>query len=194
MPHLRPTGSSSGQPPSTTARYFSSCPSDSTSRWTPCPPERYKKVAPEPALAVSGFRLRARLGFVIPAFSPRPARHYPRFRIWHPSSERQRDFNPPEQRAAQRTLRPLLTSVRQRRKLLPGALCSLVVSVVSFARHGRQRSVTPGPCSASRPDWLFTTNSHRHPGQISPNKNMSLRCTTAAFTLPLDFVGFVILC
>ena len=24
--------------PSITARYFSSCPSDSTSRWTPCPP------------------------------------------------------------------------------------------------------------------------------------------------------------
>ena len=26
---------------SITARYFSSCPSDSTSRWTPCPPESY---------------------------------------------------------------------------------------------------------------------------------------------------------
>src|ERR1039458_6344136 len=35
----------------------------------------------------------------------RPARHYPRFRIWRPSSGRQRDFNPPEQRAAQHTLR-----------------------------------------------------------------------------------------
>src|SRR6266849_4592557 len=34
----------------------------------------------------------------------RPARHYPRVRIWHSSSERQRDFNPPERRAAQRTL------------------------------------------------------------------------------------------
>ena len=38
MPHLWPTGSSSGSPPSITARHFSSCPSDSTSRWTPCPP------------------------------------------------------------------------------------------------------------------------------------------------------------
>ena len=38
MPHLWPTSSSSGWPPSITARYFSSCPSDSTSRWTPCPP------------------------------------------------------------------------------------------------------------------------------------------------------------
>jgi hypothetical protein len=33
------------------------------------------------ALAVSGFRFRARLGFSIPAFSLRPARHYPRLRI-----------------------------------------------------------------------------------------------------------------
>ena len=38
-----------------------------------------------------------------------PARHYPRFRIWRPSSERPRDFNPPEQRAAQHTLCPCPT-------------------------------------------------------------------------------------
>ena len=37
LPRLWPTGSSRGHP-SITARYFSSCPSDSTSRWTPCPP------------------------------------------------------------------------------------------------------------------------------------------------------------
>jgi len=36
----------------------------------------------------------------------RPARRYPRVRIWRSSFERQRDFNPPDQRAAQRTLRP----------------------------------------------------------------------------------------
>ena len=40
----------------------------------------------------------------------RPARNYPRFRIWRPSSGRQRDFNPPEQRAAQHTICPMLTS------------------------------------------------------------------------------------
>jgi hypothetical protein len=33
------------------------------------------------ALAVSGFRLRARLGLSIPSSSSRPARHYPRFWI-----------------------------------------------------------------------------------------------------------------
>src|ERR1035437_5329037 len=40
----------------------------------------------------------------------RPARHYPRVWIWRSSFERQRDFNPPEQRAAQRTPRPSPTS------------------------------------------------------------------------------------
>src|SRR6202035_3134770 len=40
--HLR------GVPPSITARYFSACPSDSTSRWTPCPPELLRVVAAGP--------------------------------------------------------------------------------------------------------------------------------------------------
>jgi len=60
-------------------------------------------------LAVSGFRLRARLDVSIPVLSLRPARHYPRFWIRRPSSERRRDFNPPDLGAAQRTLCPLLT-------------------------------------------------------------------------------------
>ena len=38
MPRLRPTGSALRQPSSITASYFSSSPSDSTSRQTPCPP------------------------------------------------------------------------------------------------------------------------------------------------------------
>ena len=37
-PHLWPTGSSSGQPRSITARYFFSCPPDPASRRAPCPP------------------------------------------------------------------------------------------------------------------------------------------------------------
>lgn len=36
--HLWPTGSSSGRLPSITTRWFSSSPSDPTSRWAPCPP------------------------------------------------------------------------------------------------------------------------------------------------------------
>src|SRR5438874_8841315 len=41
LAHLWPTGSS-WVSPSITARYFSAGPSDSTSRWTPCPPEYNK--------------------------------------------------------------------------------------------------------------------------------------------------------
>src|SRR5215470_2925585 len=61
LTHLWPTGSSLGDP-LITARNFSSCPSDSILRWTPCPPETasdgFRFV-----LAVSDFRLRARLDF-----------------------------------------------------------------------------------------------------------------------------------
>ena len=80
IPHLRPTGSSSGSLPSITTRWFSSSPSDSTSRWTPCPPKR------------SYGWLQVRLGCV--QLSPscpfrllhtfarlRPVRHYPHLRI-----------------------------------------------------------------------------------------------------------------
>ena len=44
--------------------------------------------------------------------SLRPARHYPRLWIWRSSFERQRDFNPPEPRAAQHTLSASLTAIR----------------------------------------------------------------------------------
>ena len=102
LAHLWPTGSS-WVSPSITARYFSSCPSDPTSRWTPCPPKYGKQW------------LQVRLGCI--QLSPscpfrrlhtfrflRPARFYARFWIWRPSFERQKDFNLPEQRAAQRAL------------------------------------------------------------------------------------------
>jgi hypothetical protein len=42
----------------------------------------------------------------------RPARHYPRFWIQRPSSERRGDFNPHDSCAAQRTLSVSLTSTR----------------------------------------------------------------------------------
>ena len=62
------------------------------------------RVASAPPWLVSGFRLRARLGCSIPSPLFRPARNYPRFWISRSSSERERDFNPPEQYAAQRTI------------------------------------------------------------------------------------------
>ena len=106
MPHLWPTGSSYGVAPSITARYFSSCPSDSTSRWTPCPPvvlRQITNVGPSPWL-YPPFPAPCPLR-VLPIHFLRPARHYPRFWIWFPSSGNQRDFNPPDLSAVQRTLR-----------------------------------------------------------------------------------------
>ena len=93
-----------GVTPSITARYFSSGPSDSTLRWTPCPPE------------VAVWWLQVRLGCIQLSLSCpfrllhtfltlRPARHYSRFWIRRSSSERRRDLNPPDLHAAQRTLR-----------------------------------------------------------------------------------------
>jgi len=55
-----------GVAPSTTARYFSASPSDPTSRWAPCHPQ-LPRGGCRSTLAVSGFRLRARLGFSIPS-------------------------------------------------------------------------------------------------------------------------------
>ena len=100
-----------GISPSIAARYFSSCPSDSTSRWTPCPPRPGRCSLP-PTLGCLACSFAPRfqasasldltLGFHL--YDQRPARHYPRFRIRRPSSERRRDLNPPDLSAAQRTV------------------------------------------------------------------------------------------
>jgi hypothetical protein len=90
------------------------------------------------ALAVSGFRLRARLDFSIPAFSSRPARHYPRLWIQRPSFERRGDFNPHDSRAAQRTLLP-------RPNPHPRACSSL-----GFCLHEPDRHALPATDEASQ--------------------------------------------
>jgi len=84
--HLWPTGSSLGDP-LITARNFSSCPSDSISRWTPCPPETASGGF-RSALAVSDFRLRARLDISIPSTSPASEAFNPAFGYGtpHPSA------------------------------------------------------------------------------------------------------------
>jgi hypothetical protein len=66
--------------------------------------ELIAKYGPKSEKLVSGFRLRARLGFSIPSRPLWAARRYPRFWISRSSSEHERDFNPPEQYAAQRTI------------------------------------------------------------------------------------------
>ena len=60
-----------------------------------------------------------------------PARHYPRLWIQRPSSERRRDFNPPDSCAAQRTIRPC-----------PTPAWSTAVSGVEAATY-RPRRVSP---------------------------------------------------
>ena len=107
LPHLWPTGSSRGGPhrlrPGTSPHALRIPPRDGH------PALRVTRGGSRSPLAVSGFRLRARVGFSIPS-SPRPARNYPRFRIRRPSSGRRRDLNPPDHHAAQRTLRRLRRS------------------------------------------------------------------------------------
>src|SRR5262245_42633757 len=101
LPHLWPTGSSRGGPhrlrPGTSPHALRIPPHGGH------PALRVTRGGCRSPLAVSGFRLRARVGFAIPS-PPRPARHYPRFWIRRPSSGRRRDLNPPDHHAAQRTL------------------------------------------------------------------------------------------
>ena len=97
--------------PLSTARYFSVSPSGSTSRRTLCPPlisRSYTRLRVRLG-CVRRFRLRARSGVSLIEL-PRPARRYPRFRIWRPLPGRQWDSNPPDLGTARHTLRPLLTS------------------------------------------------------------------------------------
>src|SRR3982750_3178546 len=90
-----------GVAPSITARFFSSGPSDSTSRWTPCPPENCEAwlqvhLGCIRLSSLCPFRLLHTFRFL------RPATYYRRFWIQRSSSERRRDLNPPDQCAAQR--------------------------------------------------------------------------------------------
>src|ERR1700747_987119 len=106
LSHLWPTGSS-WVSPSITARYFSSCPSDSILRYSLDGHPALRSTAgsgSSSALAVSSFRLRARLDVCIPSAFSGQRGFIPACWIWHSSFERQRDFNPPVQRAAQHAL------------------------------------------------------------------------------------------
>jgi hypothetical protein len=106
LSHLWPTGSS-WVSPSITARYFSSCPSDSILRYSLDGHPALRSTASSgssSALAVSSFRLRARLDFCLPSAFSGQRGITPACWIWRPSFERQRDLNPPEQRAAQHAL------------------------------------------------------------------------------------------
>src|SRR5215469_18094056 len=79
--------------------------------------------------------------------SLRPARHYPRLWIRRSSSERRRDLNPPEQRAAQHTLCPLLTSARRSDHLAAAS--------VAEATPSRSPGVSSAAFRAQSPNLRF---------------------------------------
>src|SRR5215831_10124860 len=116
------------------------------------PSGELQMVASDPPWLVSGFRFRARLGFVIPSTFLRPARHYPRVRIWHSSFERQRDFNPPEQRAAQHALRRCTTP---RHRACGTYMLSLSPTGPPLFRHGRQQGLSVLAHGVSRRPWVL---------------------------------------
>ncbi len=107
-------------------------PSDSTSRWTPCPPENCKRWL---QVHLGCVRLSPSCPFrLLHTFlSLRPARHYPRLWIRRSSSERRRDFNPSDPCAAQRTLLDAPNPV----------LPSLPASFPSRSRYHRHPSFAP---------------------------------------------------
>ena len=153
-----------GVAPSTTARYCSANPSDPTSRWAPCLPQ-FRRGGSRSTLAVSGFRLRARVGVSIPATCGRRG-ITPAFGYGPPSFGGRRDLNLPDQCAAWRTLRaspPPCTARPDPRGLSVGAChatarASRVASIPLFhacRRHypggiGRcLRRSLPDPCQPS---------------------------------------------
>jgi hypothetical protein len=74
-----------------------------------------------------------------------------------------------------------------------GAAFTLAFAVC-FARSGRQQPERLGLDQPAGPSGFYAIAPAACVGQISPNKNMRFRCTTAAFTLPSDTMGFVMWC
>jgi hypothetical protein len=154
----------------TTAQYFSSCPSDPTLRWTPCPPV-HGKVASGLPWRCPAFAFVPHIDFSIPSF-PRPARNYPRFRIRRPSSERRRDLNPPDHHAAQRTIWDAPTSCRpSRRASLPSLGSTIFCACVCLSRLARRR-----PRGLELWDWQPQRQLERWRRQDLPGSWKTLLC------------------
>jgi hypothetical protein len=172
-------------------------------------------AASGPPWLVSSFRFRARLGFLHTFHLPRPARHYPRVWIRRSSSERRRDFNPPEQRAAQRTLRTPRTPSRLRETSavrpythglcptrLPGRVspvprCSFPTCHRSKPRGGPASHpvagccLLPSPCyeRLDPPEHLSADNVTRLMRSLSLRPAALLPSLSKAFDTPLRTVG-----
>ena len=97
-----------------------------------------------------------------------PARHYPRLWIQRPSSERRRDFNPPDSCAAQRTLRvsppQLPASVLSPRGGVPLVL-------LPWHQEAGSCSSAQKPASNSRPLYAgHSPSSHQAPDGLVPEE------------------------
>ncbi len=83
----------------------------------------------------------------------------------------------------------LTPQIAPRRAVRAGLLATAFARRRPVARRDARALVNQwGPAG----DWQSRIAPPRK--QISPNKNMSFQCTTAAFTLLRDISGFVILC
>jgi hypothetical protein len=109
----------------------------------------FSRAGSRSPLAVSRFPLRARLELSIPVSHFGQRGITPASWIRRSSSERQRDFNPPDQCAARRTLCPLLTSATRSGDLAVSSVHqwtrrrSPEVSLTTFTAH--PPDLQPGP-------------------------------------------------
>src|SRR5205809_5136796 len=97
-------------------------------------------------------------------YSLRPATHYRRFWIQRPSSERWRDLNPPDQRAAQRKV----NARRFHRHRLHSALCQPISEGVKVLSACRKRAYFLG-CTIRRYGDEDFCRADVNPGRVRPH-------------------------
>ena len=89
---------------------------------------------------------------------------------------------------------PLLTSARSRHASLQGALRGLM----GYCRFARleigQLDLAPGGFGSGPTKAALPSAPRRQGAQISPSKNVNFPGTSAAFTLPPEPLGLVVLC
>ena len=143
----------SGITPSITARHFSAGPSDSILRYSLDGHPALRSTASggfRSVLAVSSFRFCARLDLSIPSAFSGQRGITPACWIWRPSSERQRDFNPPEQRAAQHAVCSIRLSLFRTAPIQIGSIVLVW-----------ERSCQPRP-------WHTLHSRHKTAGLVTP--------------------------
>jgi len=125
---------------------------------------------------------------------PRPARHYPRFWIRCSSFEHRRDFNPPEQRAAQRTLRPL--AIAHQKKIYGLLMRAAAAALQKLARDPRYVGARLG-CLAVLHTWTRAMQYHPHVHMLATAGGLSADGAAwrepkhAAFLVPVEALSVI---